>query len=169
MKTGVLRSPITSHVLDISSGRPAAGVPIRLERLMQCSEDAWDLVGEDVTNDDGRSGKLMEPSSFVASGVYRISFDTREYETTMCGGKLGFYPNASIVFEILDSQTHQHFHVPRLYSPLGYSNAYEPLVSNYLPLAQESRCSAWGGDSVDGGKRRIAQVLPTGTVRVRTF
>ncbi|QDZ25621.1 hydroxyisourate hydrolase [Chloropicon primus] len=116
-----LRSPVTSHVLDIANGRPAMNVPIKLERLMPCSKDAWDLVGKDVTNGDGRSGQLLQPSATVASGIYKISFDTRHYETAECGGKLGFYPNASIVFEIGADQTRQHFHVPLLYSPFGYS------------------------------------------------
>ena len=119
--SGNLRSPVTSHVLDISSGRPAAEVPIKLERLMPGSTDAWDLVGKDVTNADGRSTQLLAPSASVESGIYRISFDTRFYESNQSGGKLGFYPHASIVFEIGADQTRQHFHVPLLYSPFGYS------------------------------------------------
>mmetsp|Transcript_1152 Transcript_1152/g.2654 ORF Transcript_1152/g.2654 Transcript_1152/m.2654 type:complete len:320 (+) Transcript_1152:41-1000(+) len=114
-----LKSPITSHILDIANGKPAYQVPIKLERLMPGSKDAWDLVGKDVTNMDGRSTKLMAPSATVLPGVYKISFDTRFYEQLT--GTTGFYPHASIVFEIGEHQIHQHFHVPLLYSPFGYS------------------------------------------------
>ena len=118
------QSPVTSHVLDIANGKPAKGVPIKLERLMPCSTDAWDLVGKDVTNGDGRATKLLEPSDYIEAGTYRISFDTRSYEKNvllMDSKALGFYPHASIVFEIGENQTHQHFHVPLLYAPYGYS------------------------------------------------
>ena len=83
-----------------------------------CS-DAWDLVGTDVTNSDGRAKKLLEPSPVVQAGIYKISFDTRAYEKLL--GTNGFYPHASIVFEIGEHQTYQHFHVPLLYAPYGYS------------------------------------------------
>ena len=113
------QSPITSHLLDIANGKPAANVPIKLERLMPCSADAWDLVSRDTTNSDGRSTKLLAPSATVEPGVYKISFDTTAYEKVL--GIKGFYPHASIVFHIGEDQTYQHFHVPLLYSPFGYS------------------------------------------------
>ena len=68
------------------------------------SSDVWDLVGKDVTNNDGRAKKLLEPSPVVQAGIYKISFDTRAYEKDVLMGANGFYPHASIVFEILESQ-----------------------------------------------------------------
>ena len=87
---------------------------------MPGSTDAWDLVGEDETSTDGRATKLLAPSNYVQSGTYKISFDTRAYEAAEKTA-VGFYPFASIVFEVGAHQTAQHFHVPLLYSPFGYS------------------------------------------------
>ena len=50
-------SAITTHVLDTSAGRPAAGVPVVLERARQSSE--WQTVGHGDTDADGRLRTLM--------------------------------------------------------------------------------------------------------------
>ena len=51
----MMSSPITTHILDTSVGRPAAGVKVRLERKLQVSESvSWDTIGDGQTNDDGR-------------------------------------------------------------------------------------------------------------------
>ena len=117
-----LRSPITTHILDIALGRPAAHVAVRLERLAPGSTDAWELLAVGKTNSDGRVPDLLEPADWVAAGTYRIGFDTAGYYAA--GGPQGattFYPHAQIVFEILGGQERQHFHVPLLLSPFGYS------------------------------------------------
>ena len=118
--TGTMRSPITSHVLDIGVGRPAAGVAVSLERLMPGSKEAWSLVGTDVTNSDGRSANLLPPSGFVEAGVYKISFATGEYASA--GKNETFYPHAAIVFRIEDHQvgaTHTHTHTHREHTRVG--------------------------------------------------
>ncbi len=66
-----LRSPVTSHMLDTAAGRPAEGVPIRLERLCTGSSSAWEALGEGCTNADGRVGDLLPPSDFIQAGTYR--------------------------------------------------------------------------------------------------
>ena len=108
-------SPITTHVLDTARGRPAAGVPIRLERGGP-GASAWREVGRGETNDDGRLATLL-PEGSLEDGTYRITFDTAAYfarhQTT------GFYPTVSIVFEI--TAPNEHYHVPLLISPFGYS------------------------------------------------
>ena len=106
-------SAITTHVLDTASGRPAAGVPIVLER----SDGAgWREIGRGVTNDDGRLPGLVAPGSLVAD-TYRITFDTDAYFGAQ--GIEGFYPYARIVFRVTDPASHHH--VPLLLSPFGYS------------------------------------------------
>lgn len=107
------RSPITTHVLDTSRGCPAAGVPVRLERA---SGDQFLQVGSGITNSDGRVADLLQPGS-LSQGVYRITFDTGAYYDGL--GIAGFYPMAQIVFTIRDPA--QHYHVPLLLSPFGYS------------------------------------------------
>ena len=67
-------SGITTHVLDTSRGRPAAGVPVALERA---AESGWQLVGRGKTDADGRASELL--SSAPEEGRYRLTFDTGAY------------------------------------------------------------------------------------------
>ncbi len=107
-------SGITTHVLDTSLGRPAAGIAATLE--IQAS-GGWKLVGKGTTNVDGRIPDLLPKEATVAAGVYRLIFDTRKY---FAARELeAFYPQITVVFTVSDSA--QHFHVPLLLSPFGYS------------------------------------------------
>lgn len=108
-----MKSPITTHVLDTSRGRPAEGVPIRLEVQ---EGDSWRQLAADVTNSDGRVAALLEPGS-LRPATYRITFDTAAYFEAQ---KVeGFYPYAQVVFTIRSLD--QHYHVPLLLNPFGYS------------------------------------------------
>jgi len=110
---------ITTHILDTAAGRPARGVPVELERLAESvfggSMD-WEPVGAGVTDDDGRQRELTQVGP-VDPGVYRIRFKTGEYFTA---NKIaGFFPVVEIQFTVDDGA--QHYHVPLLLSPYGYS------------------------------------------------
>ena len=107
-------SPITTHVLDIAKGSPAENVPIQLESL---NNSEWQLLGHGSTNADGRLTNLLEPGS-LAKGNYRISFDVEKYFISK-NIESFFYPVVRIEFEILNPE--QHYHVPLLLSPFGYS------------------------------------------------
>ena len=104
---------ITTHVLDTAAGRPGNGIAIELE-LQQAS--SWQRVGSGVTDDDGRL-RTLTPSGPVAPGTYRIRFDTGAYFATR--GTAGFFPVVEIQFTVSD--VHQHYHVPLLLSPFGFS------------------------------------------------
>lgn len=93
---------ITTHVLDTAKGRPATGIRVILTRDES-------LVFDGVTDDDGRA-RLAERAE---PGTYRLTFDTGTYNPG------GFFPEAIIVFRIDDAE--QHYHVPLLLSPFGYS------------------------------------------------
>ena len=118
------RPPITTHVLDVAKGSPAAGIEVTLE-LWRGSERIpsfrssgngdWVVLGSSVTNSDGRCGALMGIIDEVKAGFYRISFHTGEYVPS------GFFPYVSIVFEVKESQSSEHFHVPLLLSPFSFS------------------------------------------------
>ena len=107
-------SGITTHVLDTSVGRPAAGVPVHLERS---TGDRWETVGRAETDADGRARTLLPDGTRAPAGLYRITFSTSTYfERT---STLTFYPYISVVFEVTAAD--QHYHVPLLMSPFGYS------------------------------------------------
>ena len=103
------RSPITTHVLDVAKGRPAAGVAVHLERA---TDGGFASLASGVTDDDGRCSTLLSPEHALEAGVYRISFEVGAYQA-------GFYPSVSIDFRV--EATDEHYHVPLLLSPYGYS------------------------------------------------
>ena len=107
-------SGITTHVLDISRGRPAAGVPVTLETE---AAGGWQLAGRGMTNADGRVADLLAADSAIASGTYRLTFDTGKYFADH--NLEAFYPQVTVVFKIENAD--QHYHVPLLLSPFGYS------------------------------------------------
>ena len=98
---------ITTHVLDTAEGRPARGVAITLEIL----RGSWEFVAEGSTDADGRLRSLTEKHP-VELATYRLTFDTGAYNN-------GFFPEVIIVFRIENPE--QHYHVPVLLSPYGYS------------------------------------------------
>ncbi|XP_011093452.1 uric acid degradation bifunctional protein TTL isoform X2 [Sesamum indicum] len=118
------RPPITTHILDVARGFPAAGIEVRLETwdngqsrplFGQADSGPWNLLGSSTTDKDGRSGQLMNMVDALNPGVYRISFNTGKYNPE------GFFPFVSIVFEVRESQKFEHFHVPLLLSPFSLS------------------------------------------------
>jgi len=107
-------SKVTTHVLDVSLGRPATNVPVLLEA--QSPNGAWSPVGQGATDSDGRL-KDLTASNILAAGTYRLVFDTRAYFAAR--NISGLYPQVIIVFEVKDTQ--EHYHLPLLLSPFGYS------------------------------------------------
>jgi 5-hydroxyisourate hydrolase len=107
-------SGITTHVLDTARGQPASGVPVRLEH--ESSPGAWSEIGAGVTDADGRLRTLNDGRTIVA-GTYRITFDTARYFQSQ--SREGFYPHVAVTFVVRDPS--QHFHVPLLLSPFGFS------------------------------------------------
>jgi 5-hydroxyisourate hydrolase len=101
-------SGISTHVLDTSSGRPAAGVPVTLERQQGAD---WQLAGSGETDADGRLRTLL--TTAPQAGTYRITFNTGRYFPD------GFFPSVTITFNVEQGQ--EHYHVPLLLSPYGYS------------------------------------------------
>ncbi len=105
---------ITSHILDTSAGRPAAGVPIS---LLQRQGDGWVLLGSGSTNDDGRVADFTGTDDVLAAGTYKLTFYLSDYYASH--KQSSFYPFVDVVFEIEGDG--QHYHVPLLLNPFGYS------------------------------------------------
>lgn len=108
-----MSSPLTSHVLDTARGRPATGMRLVVERL---DGEIWTPVANGVTNDDGRVPGLFTAATFVA-GTYRATFHTGAW--LKAEGLPVFYPEATVVF-VVDAPD-EHYHIPLLISPFGYS------------------------------------------------
>jgi len=107
---------ITSHILNISTGKPAEGVDAVL--FFQENDGplatAWAEIAKSKTNSDGRIQEWL--SKEPAAGIYKIRFETKSYFDK--SSVKSFYPFVEIVFEI---QANEHYHIPLLLSPYGYS------------------------------------------------
>ncbi len=101
-------STISIHVLDTSLGKPAEGVRVTLQR-------DGSLLGTGVTDQDGRVRDLLESGSSISEGDYRLTYSVAEY----FGKRDAFYHEVVIHFHIADEN--EHYHVPLLLSPFGYS------------------------------------------------
>src|SRR6185503_18589031 len=107
---------ITTHVLDIARGRPAGGVTVILE--MRHQRD-WIPVGRGSTDENGRLMTLTEENHPLSAGTYRLTFDTGSYHREQ-GIASPFFPEVKILFNV-DGTGDEHFHVPLLLSPYGFS------------------------------------------------
>jgi 5-hydroxyisourate hydrolase/2-oxo-4-hydroxy-4-carboxy-5-ureidoimidazoline decarboxylase len=108
-----LRSHITTHVLDTSTGIPAKGMAIQLEEI---SEGLSKPITTGITNNDGRIADLLPPGKLLNTGTYQMVFHTANYYELQ--GQNGFYPQVKIQFIVSD---HDHYHVPLLINPFGYT------------------------------------------------
>lgn len=117
-------SAITTHVLDTSLGKPAAGVAVQLSRRETIptaeggarAAESFVVLATATTNGDGRISGWLAPGP-LEPGVYRLSFDTATYFSAT--QRTSFYPSVEVIFEVSASEA--HYHVPLLLSPYGYS------------------------------------------------
>jgi 5-hydroxyisourate hydrolase len=109
---------LTTHVLDTSAGRPAAGVKLALSRLG--SQGVAEFLREAVTNADGRvDGPLLEGTAF-ALGSYELVFHVGDYFRARQVA-LADPPFLDVVPVRFGLAEDGHYHVPLLISPYGYS------------------------------------------------
>jgi 5-hydroxyisourate hydrolase len=106
---------ISTHVLDIAQGKPAHGVPVRLERKE--TSGGWIPLGSSRTDRDGRCGQLLPENEGLRAGVYRLSYDTASYHLAQKISAL--HPVVEITFQVRDGES--QFHIPLLLSPHGYT------------------------------------------------
>lgn len=103
-------SGVSTHVLDLTSGAPAFGLRVRLER-----GDSGTVLWDQTTDEDGRIRLPAETE--IEPLRYRLVFDTGAYWRKR--GIASFFPVTTIEFEVHDPV--RHYHVPLLMSPFGYS------------------------------------------------
>lgn len=108
-------SAITTHILDVSLGLPGVGIPVTLERKTHSA--GWQAIAEGMTDTDGRVNDLLSIKEAFLPGHYRLVFETGPYfllRNIEC-----FFPQVTVSFVVRDAA--QHYHVPLLLSPFGYS------------------------------------------------
>jgi 5-hydroxyisourate hydrolase len=108
-------STISTHILDVSRGAPAGGVAVHLD--LQNTNESWAELSHAWTDEDGRVKPFFLVEEPLSEGTYRLVFDTEAYFSAL--GATFFYPQVTIVFRVEDAA--QHYHVPLLISPYGYS------------------------------------------------
>ncbi|CAN5405942.1 hydroxyisourate hydrolase [soil metagenome] len=108
-------SAITTYILDTSTGKPGAGIPVTLERKTHSA--GWQAIAEGITDIDGRLNDLIAPTEAFLPGHYRLIIETGPYylmRDIAC-----FFPHITLNFVVKDAM--QHYHVPLLLSPYGYT------------------------------------------------
>lgn len=104
---------ITTHVLDTALGKPGKNIPVT---LYEQNGSEWREVASGTTDSDGRLKTLTEKAA-LKKGLYRLDFKAGEY--LLATHRASFYDTVPIIFRIENPE--QHFHVPLLLSPFGYS------------------------------------------------
>jgi 5-hydroxyisourate hydrolase len=103
---------LSTHVLDLTSGRPAAGMRVELARL---SDGA--VIADVTTNADGRTDAPLIAKGQAVSGAHELRFHVGDYFGT--GRTTPFLDVVPIRFGL--EADGGHYHVPLLASPYGYS------------------------------------------------
>ena len=107
-------SRISTHILDTSLGRPAAGVKVTLE---QSDGEGWREISSQKTDVDGRVKQLHGASENLRGGQYRLTFATQAYFDAQ--GVKGLYPVVQVTFTV--TNVPGHYHIPLLLTANGYS------------------------------------------------
>lgn len=106
-------SQITTHILNTFAGKPAEGVAVT---LLQYEHGDWHQVAIGMTDSDGRISDLLDETVRL-SGIFKLNFDSGAY---FADRKIdSFYPFIEITFLIADAA--EHYHVPLLLNPYGYT------------------------------------------------
>jgi len=104
-------SNITTHILDTSVGKPVEGITVI---LYSGGNDQWIEIARTNTNADGRAPGLQNNN--LEPVIYKLRFETKDYFDK---NRIStFYPYVEIIFEITSNE---HYHVPLLLNPFGYS------------------------------------------------
>ena len=106
-------SEITTHVLDLARGAPAAGIDVTLERADTAG--SFSRIGRANTDANGRV-RSFGSSADITAGRYRLTFRVEEY---FASGDSAFFPEVQILIEVKDAT--RSYHVPLLLSPYGYT------------------------------------------------
>ena len=109
---------LTTHVLDTSKGKPASNLKIELFKISQSEKN---LIGTFFTNKDGRIDGTLISADDLEETNYELLFFAGDYlkNDNINLNKNLFLDQIPIRFKI--SNKLEHYHVPLLLSPFGYS------------------------------------------------
>ena len=107
---------VSTHILDTSAGRPAEGVAVRIS-ARPAREADWQALGGSATDADGRCSDLPAPPEGTTH--VRLDFAVEPYlEKRSDGRRAVFFPDVVVTFAV---EAGEHYHVPLLLNPFGYS------------------------------------------------
>ena len=109
-----MSAKLSTHVLDLTTGRPAAGMTIQLWRLGERPMRLRTVT----TNADGRTDAPMLTAEEMVEGTYELLFQVKGYFTA-CGVECVFLGDVPVRFAISDVTA--SYHVPLLVTPWSYS------------------------------------------------
>ncbi|WP_151769982.1 hydroxyisourate hydrolase [Streptomyces abyssomicinicus] len=115
MTSGDTTATVSTHVLDTSLGRPAAGVAVVLSARTG-PQAPWQVLGGSATDTDGRCKDLPVPPAGTTH--VRLAFDVEAYHVSARPGGAAFFPEVAVAFAL---GAGEHHHVPLLLNPFGYS------------------------------------------------
>ncbi|MFF6947734.1 hydroxyisourate hydrolase [Streptomyces iakyrus] len=119
---------VSTHILDTSVGRPAEGVAVRLSARAGRTAH-WQALGGSATDADGRCKDL--PALPEGTTHVRLDFAVEPYfegsakkqadaqqDAPANRDSGAFFPEVAITFAV---EAGEHYHVPLLLNPFGYS------------------------------------------------
>ena len=113
------RGFLTTHVLDTARGCPATGIKINLFRVT--AEYNFIEIANSETNEDGRLLKPILSGKDFCSGKYQIIFHVKEYLQLNFKDVDDNFFLEEVPIRFTISKPMEHYHVPLLLSPFGYS------------------------------------------------
>lgn len=109
---------ISTHVLDLALGRPAAGVRIE---LFSHRHTRRELICAATTNADGRTDEPLLAADTIAAGSYELDFHAGQYFQSSAALRAGarVFDVITVSFTVVDP--HSSYHLPLLLAPNGYT------------------------------------------------
>ncbi|HCX00029.1 MULTISPECIES: hydroxyisourate hydrolase [Pantoea] len=109
-----MKNPVSVHVLNLQTGIPTAGVSVELDQNLN---GKWITLATGVTDASGRISALYPAGKQAEQGTYKVVFKTGDYYASV--KQKTFFPEIPVIFTL--DNTSQHYHIPLLLSPYGYS------------------------------------------------
>lgn len=108
------QNPLSVHVLNLQDGLPSSEVKVSLEEQ---KNGKWVQLSQATTNEQGRIPALYPEGKKLEKGMYKVTFKTGDW--FKAHKQKSFFPEVPVIFEVDGSV--EHYHIPLLLSPYGYS------------------------------------------------